>query len=197
MPDVYEVGWKEYAKAPVRPFFLGESTYEGEHGAWGSGHQARKQAYWAVLSGGFGNAYGSPNWNIPANWRNVLKLPGAESLKNFREIFESRAWWNLVPDMKNEFVTAGHGTMATNDLAVAALANDGSFGIVYSPSRRKLTVNLAKMRAPVRVVWIDPVSGSISNPAGTPVSNRGSQDFTSPEKNSGGATDWVLALESR
>ena len=43
-PDVYEVSHAEFAKIPVRPFFLGESTYEGEHGAWGSALQARKQA---------------------------------------------------------------------------------------------------------------------------------------------------------
>ena len=44
-PDVYEVSHAEFAKIPVRPFFLGESTYEGEQGAWGSALQARKQAY--------------------------------------------------------------------------------------------------------------------------------------------------------
>ncbi len=51
-PDIYEVSHAEFAKIPVRPFFLGESTYEGEHDAWGSGVQARKQAYWAVLGDG-------------------------------------------------------------------------------------------------------------------------------------------------
>ena len=30
--------------------------------------------------GGFGHAYGSPNWNFPKNWREVLELPGANSL---------------------------------------------------------------------------------------------------------------------
>jgi hypothetical protein len=43
-PDVYEVSHAEFAKVPVRPFVLGESTYEGEHGALGSALQARKQA---------------------------------------------------------------------------------------------------------------------------------------------------------
>ena len=82
-PDVYEVSHAEFAKLPVRPFFLGESTYEGEHGDWGSAVQARKQAYWCVLGGGFGHAYGSPNWNFPTNWREVLELPGAQQPETF------------------------------------------------------------------------------------------------------------------
>jgi hypothetical protein len=61
-PDGYEVGWEEYHRRPARPFSLGESTYEGEHDAWGSPLQTRKQAYWSVFSGGMGPAYGSPNW---------------------------------------------------------------------------------------------------------------------------------------
>jgi hypothetical protein len=56
-PDVYEVSHAEYAKAPVRPFFLGESTYEGEHGAWGGELQAHKQAYWCKLGGGNGRSF--------------------------------------------------------------------------------------------------------------------------------------------
>lgn len=55
-PDVYEVALLERRKTPVRPFFLGESTYEGEHDEWGSAHQARKQAWWALLSGACGHA---------------------------------------------------------------------------------------------------------------------------------------------
>ncbi|HMJ89367.1 MAG TPA: DUF4038 domain-containing protein [Candidatus Acidoferrum sp.] len=188
-PDVYEVGWKEYAKSPTRPFFLGESTYEGEHSAWGSALQARKQAYWAVLSGGFGNAYGSPNWNMPKNWREVLKLPGAASLKHFRALFESREWWKLVPDSKNAFVTTGHGTMATNDLAVAALANDGSFGIVYLPSIRPLTLDLGKFaKAPVQVTWFDPRHGTFEKEGAFP--NTGPLNVTRVASD-----DWVLVLE--
>lgn len=126
-PDVYEVSHAEYAKVPVRPFFLGESTYEGEHEAWGSALQARKQAYWCVLGGGSGNAYGSPNWNIPQNWREVLNLPGAASLKHYRRLFESRPWWKLVPDAQNRVAVEGRGPTAANDSTVTALADDGFF----------------------------------------------------------------------
>lgn len=196
-PDVYEVAWKEYAKTPARPFFLGESTYEGEHGAWGSAHQARKQAYWAVLGGGIGNAYGSPNWRLPRNWRDILKFPGAVSLKHFRQTFESRAWWKLAPDVKNELLISGHGVMSTNDLAVAALASDGSFGIVYSPSPRALEVNLGRVRGSVSAMWMDPVDGKAQPASPARLPKEGLQQFKSPAKNSGGDTDWVLILETQ
>jgi hypothetical protein len=195
-PDVYEVGWKEYAKSPARPFFLGESTYEGEHGAWGSALQARKQAYWAVLSGAFGNAYGSPNWNMPKNWRDVLKLPGAASLKHFREIFESREWWKLVPDVKNEFLVSGHGPMGTNNLAVAALATDGSFGVIYSPSSRALTVDLSKLRGPLAATWFDPASGESREATQASDTDTQRRVFKSPARNAHGDTDWVLLLNA-
>ena len=44
-----------------------------------------------MLGGGFGHAYGSPNWNFPKNWREVLELPGANSLKHLRALLESRS----------------------------------------------------------------------------------------------------------
>jgi hypothetical protein len=195
-PDVYEVGWKEYDKRLARPFFLGESTYEGEHAAWGSALQARKQAYWAVLSGGIGNAYGSPNWNLPQNWRAVLQLPGAASLKQFRATFEARPWWKLIPDARNEFLKGGSGTMAANDLSVAAWASDASFGIVYSPSSRALSLDLRKLRAPVHASWSDPVSGVSHAAADQPLDNAVVREFRSPSENSGGDTDWLLILET-
>lgn len=159
-PDVYEVGWKEFHKEPARPFFLGESTYEGEHDAWGSPFQARKQAYWAMLSGGTGHAYGSPNWNFPANWRENIKRPGAQSMRYLRELFESIAWHQLVPDDKNRFATSGNGVMGTNDLAVSAVARDQSFAMTYFPTRRKVTYDLTLLKPhELRVIWFNPRTG--------------------------------------
>ena len=152
-PDVYEVSHAEFAKAPVRPYFLGESTYEGEHGAWGSALQARKQAYWCMLGGACGHAYGSPNWNFPQNWREVMRLPGAASLKHLRNLFESRPWWMLMPDIQNVVAIEGRGEFATNDYATAALAADGSFAIAYMPTKRSITIDLGKLSGEKVVAW--------------------------------------------
>jgi hypothetical protein len=192
-PDVYEVSRAEFAKTPVRPFFLGESTYEGEHGDWGSAVQARKQAYWCMLSGGFGHAYGSPNWNFPRNWRDLLELPGALSMKHLRTLLEARPWWKLVPDVQNRVAMAGHGPLATNDCAVAALADDGSFALAYLPTKRTLTIDLAKISGKkVTVSWFNPRTGE-STAIGE-FETRGRRDFSPPGPEAPGH-DWVLVLE--
>lgn len=159
-PDVYEVGWKEYDKSPARPFFLGESTYEGEHGDWGSPLQARKQAYWAILSGATGHAYGSPNWNFPNDWRAQIKRPGAESLKHLRAFFESIPWTKLVPDQQHKFAVKGSGEIARNDLAVSAVANDQSFAVCYFPGKRTITFDLTQLAPPeLRSIWFNSRTG--------------------------------------
>ena len=188
-PDIYEVSHAEFAKIPVRPFFLGESTYEGEHGAWGSAVQARKQAYWCLLGGGFGHAYGSPNWNFPANWRDVLELPGANSFKHLRRLLESRPWWKLKPDVNDIVAVQGRGTSATNDCAVTALADDGSFALSYLPSKRSITLDLTKV-AGDRVVasWFNPRTGESTRIG----------EFTDKSPHAfepAGDGDWVLALD--
>ena len=188
-PDVYEVSHAEFAKIPVRPFFLGESTYEGEHNAWGSALQARKNAYWCLLGGGCGHAYGSPNWNFPANWREVLELPGAASLRHFRSLFESRPWWKLLPDVNNVVTVEGRGAFATNDCTVTALANDGSFGIAYLPVRRSLAIDMTKLSGEsVNAWWFNPRAGTAVS-AGQ-FTDKKRIAFSPPEDG-----DWVLVLD--
>ena len=188
-PDVYEVSHAEWKKTPVKPFFLGESTYEGEHGDWGSALQARKQAYWAVLGGGTGHAYGSPNWNFPANWREVMNLPGAASLKHLRTLFESRPWHTLVPDIDNTVAVDGRGPFATKDYATTALAADKSFSISYLPTKRKITLDLGKLAGEqVKAWWFNPRTGEATS-IGT---------FATPavrEFEPDGEGDWVLVLD--
>jgi hypothetical protein len=196
-PDVYEVSHAEYAKLPVRPFFLGESTYEGEHGAWGSALQARKQAYWCVLGGGFGHAYGSPNWNFPKNWRQVMEQPGAVSMKHVRDLFESLAWWILVPDVRNVVVVEGRGEWASNNCVTAARTSDGSLAIVYLPQSRPIVVDLSRLTGLIRARWFDPTSGQFKPIEGSPFTNEGLRKFSPPEKNAAGDGDWALLLEAQ
>lgn len=188
-PDVYEVGWKEYRKSPVRPFFLGESTYEGEHADWGSALQARKQAYWALLSGAMGHAYGSPNWNFPADWRGQITRPGAESMRHLRDFFASIAWHRLVPDEQNQVATSGSGTMAANDLAVTAIEKDRSFAVTYFPTKRKITYDLTRLTPQeLRVIWFDPRTGERTLEGRMGKGTK--MDFEPPADG-----DWVLLFE--
>lgn len=192
-PDVYEVSHAEFAKLPIRPFFLGESTYEGEHGAWGSARQARKQAYWCLLGGGFGHAYGSPNWNFPNHWREVMELPGAASLKHLRALFQSRPWWTLRPDLHNVVAVQGRGPFGTNDATITALAADGAFAIAYLPTRRPLTIDLTKVSgSAVNAWWFNPRTGA-AQPAET-IAEKKHHAFNPPGQEPP-ENDWVLVLD--
>lgn len=189
-PEVYELSHAEYAKQSIRPFFLGESTYEGEHGAWGNELQARKAAWWCVLSGGCGHAYGSPNWNMSSNWRETLEMPGANSLCHLRSLFESLAWWKLVPDIEHVIAINKQEQFATKDHAVTAIADDGSFCISYLPTKRIITIDLSKLAGPnVTATWFNPRSGQ-TLPIGV-FSKKATHAFDPPTDG-----DWVLIIQS-
>lgn len=194
-PDVEEVNHAECHRQPTRPFFLGESTYEGEHGAWGSAWQARKQAYSSLLSGGMGHAYGSPNWNFPAHWRETLNLPGAQSLRHLRDLFTERTWWTLRPDEAHRLAVDGLGEPAANDSVVTARAADGSFALSYFPSPKAVTYELPDGPRPVAATWFDPTNG-VRHPAeGSPWAAPGRVTLTPPAHNAAGDPDHVLILK--
>lgn len=145
-PDVYEVSRNEYYKNPTRPFFLGESTYEREHLPNGSPHQVRKQAYWNVLSGSCGHAYGSTNWKIPNNWRTVLEMPGAYAMKHLRNLMEKEHWYEFLPDWENSLLLQGKGRYASNDYTVSAIHTNRKKAMIYVPSPKAITVDLTKLK---------------------------------------------------
>lgn len=197
-PDAYEEAWREWRKNPARPFVLGESTYEGEHTdltGSNSDKQARKQAYWTMLGGGTGHAYGLPVWRMeinpdnPSYWRKNLDLPGAASMLHFSRLFRSRPWAKLLPDSTKRLITAGMGPFAQNDLAIGSVASDSSFAMIYTPGRRKLSVNLAAVRGGVKASWIQARNGKVTV-AGT-FPSQGVRDFEPPLDD-----DFVLMLDS-
>ncbi|MCU0354789.1 MAG: glycoside hydrolase family 140 protein [Cytophagales bacterium] len=188
-PDVYEVSYAEHRKHPVRPFVLGESTYEGEHEAMGSALQARKQAWWAVLSGACGHSYGSPFWKGDAQWRTYLDLPGANTLRHLNALLATFDWTTLVPDVSGELLTKGNEKYATNDYATAALTRDRKLAVVYVPSARGLTVNTALLTGKLLIpTWYNPRTGERRNAGRYPVGYK--MLFESPDAN-----DWVLVLK--
>ena len=187
-PDVYEAAHAEYQKEKVRPFFLGESTYEGEHESWGSALQVRKQAYWALLGGACGHAYGSPNWNFPANWRETIHLPGAASLAHLRRLTDARPWTELIPEQKPQFLHSGADRHLPNNAATCAVAETSSWACVYTPTQRLLEVDLTVLKGTqLRATWFNPRDGAaqeIDLPTGSP------SQFTPPAEG-----DWVLLIE--
>ncbi len=161
-PDVYEVAYDEYRKRKM-PFFLGESNYEREHDDWGNPTQVRKQAYWAALSGATGHAYGSSNWKIPDNWRELLEMPGAKTFQYLIQLMQDVKFHQLQPDFLGTLLGESAGQYASNDFAVAAFTMRKKGAVIYIPSGRTLTLNLSVLGAPVQSLqWYNPRTGKRS-----------------------------------
>lgn len=144
MPHVYEAALREYTKSDIMPFVLGESQYEGSgkiDNDMGEPQIIRRQAYWTLLCGGAGDAYGSDLWNFPANWRDIMHYPGATQLGYFRSFFESLPWWTLIPDTKHEAVVNGYGEWSKPDFVTTAVSPDRKLMVSYIPQLTSVTVD--------------------------------------------------------
>ncbi|NJK86874.1 MAG: DUF4038 domain-containing protein [Bacteroidales bacterium] len=199
MPEVYEVNYFEYSNRPIRPYVLGESQYEGEGTA---GNQiagpeiARRQAYWSVLSGSCGSAYGSWNWKMDtARWRDVKNDRGAWDMGISRRFFESFNWYDLIPDIEGKIITEGKGVFGTNNYTVAAYTSDRSHLVIYLPptgtDKRTIKVDLSLLNKPCRANWFNPATGEIIEDKNIYQVNT-QQVFVSPGNNGEGQNDWVL-----
>jgi hypothetical protein len=185
-----------YNFKPTMPYFLIETTYEGEHNA--SAVQIRRQAYWAVLCGGFGHVMGNnPIWHfdgpglfpVEATWQQAMDLPGSVGMMYWGKLFRSRDWFGLVPDQKHEIVTSGLGEFNGLDILMAGRTEDRSTVIAYLPTSRKVTVDMSKLSgANAKAWWFDPGTGKSSAAGEFPTT--GVRDFTPP-----GEGDWVLVLD--
>ena len=180
----------------------------------------RHQIYWGLTSGlagfNFGNWWTADNMSTSTNWNQYLSTSATSSGCYLVNLLRSRNWWKLVPDTGHTFCTAGYGTqypypgvvvgetkpyasgsILADHYCTAALATDGSFGVVYVPQTAKITIDLSKLAGPlITAHWMDPVSGALTAISGSPFSNSGTHDFTSPGVNSDGVSgDWVLLLD--
>jgi len=195
-----------YDRTPAIPVFLVESDYEFENEA--DDERLRRQAYWSFLAGSCGHVYGNRYvWPMLSGWADRLDTVGAAQLGRCKTFFESLAWPSLAPDQGHDLVTSGLGTFWTegeihsgisaNDYVTAAAAGDGTLAVVYVPSERTITVDLARMSGDVTARWFDPTTGTYHAVAGSPFPHAGPQLFTTPGAHADGASDWILLLEAR
>ncbi len=189
----------DYNRTPVMATFLMESAYEGEHNS--SEVQIRRQAYWSVLSGGFGHVFGNNPvhnfdapiwrrvWPSEGGWQAAMDRPGSISMVHWGNLFRSLAWHDLIPDQKHEVVTKGLGEFRGLDYLFATYSADRKLVIVYIPTFRSIEIDLTKMSGSVvRAWWFDPRTG-VSISAGD-FATSGSRVFAPPTEG-----DWVFVLD--
>ncbi len=199
-PHVLAEWSRPFADGRPRPIFLAESCYERETMAGGLGtpFRVRREAYGALLSGALaGHAYGHHElWTFSSKWREAAQDPGFRQMRHVRELFATRAWWKLAPEPAEELIPSGRGERGKLDHVSAARAEDGTLAIVYIPQSRAVTVDLARLSAPIKAQWFDPTDGSLKLVQAEAFSNKGHHEFMPPEKNASGESDWVLLLEA-
>ena len=194
----YMAALTAYDVTPTLPFFLIESRYDGE-GA--TAQSLRYQSYGTVLSGGFGHIYGNcPIWNFSAPsartfcpgapaWQGQLNNQGALNMFYLRQLFDSRHWYNLVPDVSHVALTEGSGIAGQTDYVTAAYGSDGSSLIAYLPTSRTVTVSGSRLAGGSMTAWWYHPGTGIATAIGT-YSTTGTRSFTPPASG-----DWVLVVD--
>ncbi len=192
---VYHSARRDAERVPRMPFFLIESTYEGEHGA--TAQKIRRQAWWAVLSGACGQAMGNGQiWGFREGWETHLDTPAVRDLGVLRRVLESHRWWTLRPDFGHQVVTNGFGTYNGGDqpggdnYVTAAAAPDGTL-LAYLPEGG--TVAVAAHASARRANWVDPTTGKAST--SLRVSASAGFRTSPPGLNAAGDRDWILSIQ--
>ncbi len=163
-------------------------------------YDARQAAYWSVLAGACGHTYGNNNiWQMWAPDRNpvlgatvpwyaALDHPGAYQMGYLRHLFQTRPFHKLVPMQDMILSAPAHGGGKVR----AALADDDSFAMVYSPRGEAFTIDQGLVSGQqLRATWFDPRYG-IFHPVHTG-NTKGIQTYTPPT--SGRGQDWILIVE--
>jgi hypothetical protein len=202
LPEVYEMNYIEYRKYPIKPFVLGESQYEGEDSSsckpFKPSEIVRRQAYWSVLSGSCGHAYGSWCYMVNKDWRKVERDQGACQMLYVRKFFESIAWYNLVPDINRTLLAEGAGRFGKTDFATSASLPDKSLIVVYLPpsgfEKRSLSIDVTGMKGEIQAKWFNPVSGVYTDAKFERSGNL--LKTTSAGDNGDKSNDWILLIQS-
>ena len=190
-PHVYEAALREWSKSDIMPFVLGESQYEGSGAIsndMGNPQIVRRQAYWTMLCGGAGHAYGSDIWNFQSNWREILRYPGAYQMGYLKEFFDQIPWWTLVPDVRHQAVVSGYGDWSKSNYVTTAVSADKKLMISYIPEIRPVYVDFGYLSGnSFKCTWFDPATGKTAKEF--TVSTKNVQKVGPPY-----GEDWVLMV---
>jgi hypothetical protein len=189
----------------------------------------RRQIYRAFLTGQFGHVYGAagvwcmgPHTHCAGSWTTNLNLPGAGQLVHARNAFDSRQWYNLVPDFsagQSKLVVGGSlgwNDQASTNYIAGARSADNKLAMAYIPyscapnpvttgpapsctATRQVTLNMNTMAAGTRMArWYNPTNAAytpICGTGGKPACASGNVVFTTPGNNGANHNDWLLVID--
>ena len=137
----------DWKRNPAWPFFLVESTYEGEHNA--TELQIRRQAYWSVLCGGNGHCMGNhPIWLFGDGWEDALDLPARWRWHAGVTFSAACPGPTSSRISTTRVVTAGSARRGASIALTAAATPDRRLAVAYLPARRAITIEPARLAGP-------------------------------------------------
>lgn len=199
----YEMIRRDYKRLPCKPVLDGEPNYEGrpEGSVIANGYMddadARRSAYWAVLSGACGHAYGHHSvWNFATlpdkdtkkgyfamNWRAALNQPGAEQMKHLRALIESVNFMEGVP-------AAGmvSGNMEAVNFVPVLKGRD--WLIAYSAQGLAFDMDMGEEWQGAKAQWFNPRTGEM----GEAFEVRAGRIEAFVPPSAGRGSDWALRV---
>lgn len=207
--DNWSYALEDWAREPAKPFVDGEPSYENiTHGLeqndpatprW-TAADARRYAWWSVLSGAFGHTYGEnsvmqmyvPGQHAPAfvaerRWDEVLNSQGAEQMRFLKEFMLSRGFERRRPAAE---IIIDNGQRYDR---IPVLRGPG-YVVAYTYTGRVFRMRLGEIDGQrVSASWYSPRDGK-SVAVGS-LDNRGEARFDPPGRAAPG-NDWVLLLQA-
>lgn len=164
----YELMAADWARTPQKPVMDGEPCYEDHpvdfdpRNGYYDGVDTRLAAYRNLLSGACGNTYGhhavwqmntDPSPYCPNRWQDVLRRPGAENIRLYRQFVEQNDFAALHP------VCDAVADNRAGALYVAAMAGEGE-AVLYLPTGGPVALNLPALGfTPARCRVFEPETG--------------------------------------
>jgi hypothetical protein len=198
-----------YELIPAKPVLDGEPCYEdhpinwNKENGWFDEFDSRRAGWWSMLAGACGNTYGNHNiWQMwqPGRekismartpWQQALNYPGAFQAGYMKSFFEKIEWQKLEP--KNEIVKSGPNTNGKDVLA--AVADDGSFLVAYSPWGMNFKLDLTILRSKeLKASWFNPRNNAYIKLGN--VTSGGEFMFDPPADPMRG-NDWILLVNEK
>ncbi len=184
---IHEKCLVNYQKIPVKPVFLFETTYEGEHNF--TSDQIRTEMYWGWLCGIGGQQMGNnPIWKFANGWQAAMDGQGSTDAARLKKLVDSRDWHKLEPDFNHKVVTSGYGS--EERYISAAITTDGETIVVYiPPDGEPFHVDMSKVSGKkASIWWYNPRNGDAVS-AGK-YATKNIRLFRKPDNR-----DWVMVID--
>jgi hypothetical protein len=200
-----------YNRSPIRPVIDGEGIFEETAIAanvqlgYSTDADVRRIAYWNLLSGAAGHAYGHLSvvqfysgmyegvFKPLKTWDKALDTPGAQDMLHLKALMKSRPFYQGSPDIGVVARDYGQGVEQLQAL------RGPNFALIYLPKPRSIPIYMGRLTGDqgnqtLLAWWFNPRTGATSKIG--EFSGAGEQSFVAPTTDGSSlGTDWVLVLD--